>query len=1049
MPYVMNPDTQEILEIPEGTPPPAGTIAGSEAGVYTPPAEAPPPEPVPTQTGYIQNPETGQIVEVVQDAKIPEGTTYTKGTNTTTTAGPAIPVATQGEIAAGQKILDQMVEEGKKKIAEEKRIKAEAEANWKPDFTKPDPYEGAPESYIKKVKESFKPTVDNPLPPFTGQVVDPVKGLILNDVGEVITFEEYEKQLPTINARATAYSETLMAKDNVRLPDGWMPKDTFNTLPEEYQNIAKKEGYGALQKKIEADIKAQEEATNKLVPYEVMTPLPKGVEGPPTPVGTDIAKYLRNHPGDTATLRTAGFSQEDIEDAIKYNNQPLSLSQFKTQYFKDKNLDVKLPDFNDPDYDKKMDAVLKANDDATEAWKAKYGKSEKDIVKEAGIQVAEMVVPGVYVARNWNKMSGGEKALNIVLDALSFVPVVGGSVKAAATGAKTVGTAGRVARLSAAGKAVGKEIVSQAVAEVRAPIDILIDPLAPIESGIKSVREIGENLLHPRKIPEAVITTSNGTVRLRVSETTGAKEAKEIRDTMMTLAAKGEKPVVEVNGVQYELSRSPLMKETGGGLAHATPMGEAFETGLTVTTKPGMPTAEQGLFVANEPLPKFTETSAFGKAGEKPYIYIVSPETAKKAISSEKVYRGTTEMELKFPVGTKLPPPKQTLFTRIGPEGTVVKIGLEKPLTLKQIYKLKALSLIEDIKQPFKPAITISGGKTLTAKEADDLVDVLKASDRSRDIANTLAKTNRALSPRIEGVQRLTDTVPVRAAPTQDFTRTLPDRKSYTDGSVTQRKRGKADKISERDSLTVAERTNSKDTRAVNRTPKSDRKAISGRASAETDRTGVSDVSRTIQDSDITRTTPGREDRPADTVTRVPPPAVRRPTDDRVSTPPPARPPRTPPPERPPESHGRPPNKYDNMTDKQKRRMIDEASGDAIAWRQGELNGKDVWHVIVTPFEQDNYLTILGRKPGRATLVRGPYSAVKTAQLLYGKELSKPLTVDIGAFDAHLEPITGNKGVALSFKPDPHLSTTSDITISKKPGNISNNGKTFPLRDKK
>jgi hypothetical protein len=141
------------------------------------------------------------------------------------------------------------------------------------------------------------------------------------------------------------------------------------------------------------------------------------------------------------------------------------------------------------------------------------------------------------------------------------------------------------------------------------------------------------------------------------------------------------------------------------------------------------------------------------------------------------------------------------------------------------------------------------------------------------------------------------------------------------------------------------------------------------------------------------------------------------------------------------------PNKYSNYTDRQKRKLIDEANGDTIAWRQGELGGKDVWHVIVTPFEQGNYFTIIGRKPGRATLVRGPNSAVKTAQLLYGKELSQPLTVDIGAFDAHLDPITGGKGLAISFKPDPHLQTTSDITISKRPGGISQSGGTFPLRD--
>ena len=51
---------------------------------------------------------------------------------------------------------------------------------FKPDYTKEDPYEGAPQEYIELVKETFKPTVEHPFAPFTGQVVstDTEKGTV-------------------------------------------------------------------------------------------------------------------------------------------------------------------------------------------------------------------------------------------------------------------------------------------------------------------------------------------------------------------------------------------------------------------------------------------------------------------------------------------------------------------------------------------------------------------------------------------------------------------------------------------------------------------------------------------------------------------------------------------------------------------------------------------------------------------------------------------------------------------------------------------------------
>jgi hypothetical protein len=130
-----------------------------------------------------------------------------------------------------------------------------------------------------------------------------------------------------------------------------------------------------------------------------------------------------------------------------------------------------------------------------------------------------------------------------------------------------------------------------------------------------------------------------------------------------------------------------------------------------------------------------------------------------------------------------------------------------------------------------------------------------------------------------------------------------------------------------------------------------------------------------------------------------------------------------------------------DLTDKEKRKVIKEAGG-AIAFRMGQLNKKDIWHVIVDPYTaKENYLVVVGRTPQNANIVRGPKSAYKTAQLLYGHNLNRPVNIDAGITDVRLDPI-GGKRVRISFTGDPRLQTTGDF-------NISDRGRVFPLRQEK
>jgi len=81
------------------------------------------------------------------------------------------------------------------------------------------------------------------------------------------------------------------------------------------------------------------------------------------------------------------------------------------------------------------------------------------------------------------------------------------------------------------------------------------------------------------------------------------------------------------------------------------------------------------------------------------------------------------------------------------------------------------------------------------------------------------------------------------------------------------------------------------------------------------------------------------------------------------------------------------------------------------------------------PYKSEaDYLTVLGRKPPNATIVKGPKSAYQTIKLLYGKAPASKVTGDIGFMDFFIEPKDGRK-VGIGFKPDPKQLTTGDITI--------------------
>jgi len=137
------------------------------------------------------------------------------------------------------------------------------------------------------------------------------------------------------------------------------------------------------------------------------------------------------------------------------------------------------------------------------------------------------------------------------------------------------------------------------------------------------------------------------------------------------------------------------------------------------------------------------------------------------------------------------------------------------------------------------------------------------------------------------------------------------------------------------------------------------------------------------------------------------------------------------------------------MSDKDKRRRILQSKG-AIAFRMGELGKeRDVWYTYIDPYQKpEDKIILVGKTPKGAKVVRGPLSAIRTAQLLYGITIPRKMMDDVGFMDAVFEPID-KRGIKLSFTPDPKGLTTGDFGISKRVAIEAVSKRVFPLKKEK
>ena len=628
--------------------------------------------------------------------------------------------------------------------------------------------------------------------------------------------------------------------------------------------------------------------------------------------------------------------------------------------------------------------------------------------KDFAIIAAEVIVPGLYLARHWSDLSSTEKALFIGFEVASLIPLYGAVVKGARTGA----TFGRAAMLKGAYAGLSAEVKAQLVA----PINMIIHPVGTVKATGKQILNLAENIAHPKKIAYTVLTTTDGTVRIRISNKTTPAQAIAARNLIMEKAATGEKLLIKAGDQTIEVATSPFMSEVrkaGGALAHTTPAGEPFDDVLTVLKKEGMSASEQGLYFANEPLERFAKSSAFGKVeATRPTIYITSQDTAKAMKGSEKIYRNTAELERILPVSAKTSGPQQRLFTRIGPNADKVQILLEKPLSAGQLAKLKALTIIEAVKAPFKPAIKFKGYGRVTGLTNDELNLLARELRRAGNIdqARSLLSAGRAVRVARQTPRSLTDITGMVRSRNLTAARRQLLADSVRRGLMTPEMARRVIKESDARRIATDEASRIRKVTETTRMRKPD----------DTQRQRTADETERLRAADETD-----RERVIDETEKERPPRAKDETER-------ARPPRA-----KDEAERVRPFIPSGKSDKEARREIKTAGG-AIAWRMGQVGDKDRWDVVVNPYTDDeHYYMLLGKKPAGATIVKkGKGSAYGTTQVIRGKSPDKEVQVDSGISDIIITP-KGKKSVKMRVMPDPKMETKGDITIGGRNPRIS------------
>ena len=352
------------------------------------------------------------------------------------------------------------------------------------------------------------------------------------------------------------------------------------------------------------------------------------------------------------------------------------------------------------------------------------------VAKEVGLAS----IPVYGTMRTWEDNPGWANALSVTADVLFVVPFLGQMAAAARAGGGLGRTAGRLV-----------------VSEITAPVTALRHPIRTI----KGVLEPIETLLDTRKIPVEALEVRRSTIRLQGTEEAGfarehvgiintpedllpsirihdladpkTADFLRLRDELTKKSYMGQRPTAVWEGTEFQIASPAAQRVTGPGVFMNSPDIRNLYHGTTVGELPPSVSPQQGagpMYFAPSRMERFVQATstgltelplsakseravALGKMSNKPIkgsVWIRDPELLAKLQNSGKFYKGSAEIETILPVGTKIPPPSQVLFTRSAETGEKTMILIIGPkISRAEIAKMKLLSFGESINQILKP----------------------------------------------------------------------------------------------------------------------------------------------------------------------------------------------------------------------------------------------------------------------------------------------------------------------------------------------------------
>jgi hypothetical protein len=880
-----------------------------------------------------------------------------------------------------------------------------------------------------------------------------------------------------INKGAAAYNEAVdkrekdLAGINQRFEEKytevngkWVIKSDWEKMPSVYKDMINKEGWDSYETYINEYNDALSAVKDYIGPGVIPGPkqsiidVSGQVTAEKTEAGTmttgelDIVRYLLDN-NDPKYLKTLGATDDDIKATQIYIAATHSETDYIKEYFKERGWSTDIPwaDFTKETSQKENDEYMAHVKEAQDSlYSMVPEKRPSFIVKE--IALGMIPVYGTYRYYQRAKEGGisgseaGQLAASAVFDVMCVVPVVG-QLSAAARGTYLAGKAGQYLSAGVRLREIGKAAGAITLAEVKAPFTILAHPLDTLKAGLSPI----ETLLRGKKIPLSAIETKWNTARIPIAAVGDEKTALKLRDSVTDALIHGKNADVTIGDVNVKLSPAAVNRLGKPVMISATPDIRPYMDGAIIGKGKeveiiGGNTAIMGkgsdLYVSPTFHSRFAETTSTGmqiKDAVPGGLIIRDEKIIARLTPSGKVYRGTAEIEAKLAAGENidLGKPSQYLMTRTsyGKKLTLAVYG--EPFSAAEIADLKLIGSLDTVKQIFKAPIQVKRlnkvydelaglveDRAELMREVENYRRAGKAAELQR-ASSSLARVNTDIQSTYKNLEAeyKRNRVAIKTLMYRSTTGIAGyslDRVSNILRSTRPARRIAAETVRSRAAITTPERV----------TPIIKRPRI-----------GINPPVRITPLPSSPRMPPSPPDRripPSPPEGRIPPkpPPGRTPPKSPVKVPPRV-PPATP---RPPGVPKPPIFKLKIMTDKEKRKIIAEANG-AIAWRQGQIGGKDRWDVIINPYtQQENYMMVLGATPRGASVIKGPGSAYATARLLYGHRLNRAVNVDSGFQDVKLTPISGGKGIKISYSPDTKLQTTGDINISRNRG-------AFPLRD--